>query len=179
MLGDEQEAWLFDTLGASTSVWNVIGNQVVFADATFGNAVLNYDQWDGYPVERQRVLQHLADAAVPNVVVLTGDIHLAAVAQLRAGDRGTGTPVGVEFITTSISSNSLITDQLTEVLKAFPHLVDAELTHRGYSLHTVTPERWTAEYFIVADVSRAESAVTSLASYVVEVGSNMVAKSLP
>ena len=42
---------------------------------------------------------------VPNVVVLTGDIHLAAVAQLRAGDRATGTPVGAEFITTSISSD--------------------------------------------------------------------------
>jgi alkaline phosphatase D len=176
MLGDEQEAWLFDMLGTSTSVWNVIGNQVVFADATFGGAVLNYDQWDGYPVERQRIMQHFADIAVPNVVVLTGDIHLAAVAQLRAGDRGVGTPVGVEFITTSISSNSLITDQLTEVLKAFPNLVDAELTHRGYALHIVTPDRWTAEYRIVADVSRADSEVTSLGTYVVEVGSNTVAK---
>ena len=121
-------------------------------------------------------MQHLADAAVPNVVVLTGDIHLAAVAQLRAGDRGTGPTVGVEFITTSISSNSLITDQLTEVLKAFPNLVDAELTHRGYMLHTVTPQRWTAEYRIVTDVSRADSEVTTLGSYVVESGSNTVAK---
>ena len=176
MLGAEQEAWLFDKLGTSTSVWNVIGNQVVMSDATFGGAVLNYDQWDGYPIERQRIMQQLADAAVSNVVVLTGDIHLAAVAQLRAGDRGVGTPVGVEFITTSISSASSIDDQLTEVLKTFPNLVDAELTHRGYSLHTVTPQRWTADYRIVTDVSRADSEVTSLASYVVEVGSNIVAK---
>ena len=42
--------WLYDTLAASTSTWNVIGNQVVFADATLNGAVLNYDQWDGYPV---------------------------------------------------------------------------------------------------------------------------------
>jgi alkaline phosphatase D len=176
MLGDEQEAWLFDTLGSSTAVWNVIGNQVVLSDATFGGAVLNYDQWDGYPAERQRIMQHLADAAVPNLVVLTGDIHLAAVAQLRAGDRGVGTPVGVEFITTSVSSEGTIPDQITGVLKAFPNLVDAELTHRGYSLHTVTPQRWTAEYRIVADVLRADSEVTSLGSYVVEAGSNTVAK---
>ena len=121
-------------------------------------------------------MQHLADAAVPNVVVLTGDIHLAAVAQLRAGDRGVGTPVGVEFITTSISSRGSIPDQLTGVLKAFPNLVDAELTHRGYALHTVTPQRWTAEYRIVTDVLRADSEVTSLGSYVVEAGSNTVAK---
>jgi alkaline phosphatase D len=176
MLGDAQEAWVFDTLGASTAVWNVIGNQTVFADSTFNGAVLNYDQWDGYPVERQRILQHLADAAVPNVVVVTGDIHLAAVAELRAGDRGTGTPVGVEFVTTSISSAGLIGAELTDVLKTFPDLIDAELAHRGYSLHTVTPERWTAEYRVVADVSSADSAVTTFATYVVEVGSNTVTK---
>ncbi len=176
MLGDDQEAWLYETLDASSSMWNVIGNQVVFADATFGEGVLNYDQWDGYPLQRQRILQHLADASVPNVVVITGDIHLAAVAQLRAGDRGTGTPVGVEFITTSISSDGLIGDELTDVLKSFPNLVDAELSHRGYSLHTVTPQRWIADYRYVTDVSRADSEVTSLGSYVVERGSNTVAK---
>ena len=176
MLGDEQETWLFDTLAASTANWNVIGNQVVFADATLNGAVLNYDQWDGYPLERERILQHLADSNVPNVVVLTGDIHLAAVAQLRAGDRATGTPVGAEFITTSISSMGLISDQFTDVLKSYPHLVDAELTHRGYSLHSVTTERWIAEYRIVADVADADSEVTTLGTYVVEAGTNLVTK---
>ena len=176
MLGDEQETWLFDTLAASTANWNVIGNQVVFADATLNGAVLNYDQWDGYPLERERLLQHLADTNVPNVVVLTGDIHLAAVAQLRAGDRATGTPVGAEFITTSISSMGLISDQFTDVLKSYPHLVDAELTHRGYSLHSVTTERWIAEYRIVADVADADSEVTTLGTYVVEAGTNLVTK---
>ncbi|HEY0518586.1 MAG TPA: alkaline phosphatase D family protein [Ilumatobacteraceae bacterium] len=176
MLGDVQEAWLFDTLGASTATWNVIGNQVVFADATLNGAVLNFDQWDGYPVERARILQHLADAKIPNVVVVTGDIHLAAIAQLRAGDRGTGTPVGAEFITTAISSSGLISDQFTDVLKAYPHLIDAELTHRGYTLHTVTPDRWVAEYRLVADVTRADSEVTTLGSYAVDVGTNIVTK---
>lgn len=177
MLGDAQEQWLYDTLDSSTAVWNVIGNQVVFADSTFNGAVLNYDQWDGYPVQRKRILDHLGSAAIPNVVVVTGDIHLAAVAQLRAGGRGTGTPVGVEFVTTSISSAGLIGDELTDVLKTFPDLVDAELSHRGYSLHTVTPQRWTADYRFVADVSRADSEVSTFSSYVVEAGSNTVTKS--
>ena len=176
MLGDAQEAWLYDQLDNSTSVWNVIGNQVVFADSTFNGAVLNYDQWDGYPVQRQRILQHLADAAVPNVVVVTGDIHLAAVAQLRAGDRGSGTLVGVEFVTTSISSAGLIGTELTDVLKTFPDLVDAELAHRGYALHTVTPDRWSAEYRIVTDVSKADSEVISFSTYVVDSGTNTVVK---
>ena len=176
MLGDEQETWLFDALAASPATWNVIGNQTVFADATLNGAVLNFDQWDGYPLERARIVQHLADSNVPNVVVLTGDIHLAAVAQLRAGDRAVGPPVGAEFITTSISSMGLISDQFTDVLKSYPHLVDAELTHRGYTLHSVTAERWTAEYRIVADVADAASEVTTLGTYVVEAGTNLVTK---
>jgi alkaline phosphatase D len=176
MLGDAQEQWLYDSLAASTSTWNVIGNQVVLADATLNGAVLNYDQWDGYPAQRERILQHLADNSVPNVVVLTGDIHLGAVAQLRAGDRATGTPVGAEFITTSISSDGTINDQFTDVLKSYPHLVDAELTHRGYVLHTVTPDRWLADYRFVADVSNADSEVTSLGTYAVDAGTSIVTK---
>jgi len=176
MLGDAQEAWFFDALAKSTAVWNVIGNQVVFADATLNGAVLNYDQWDGYPVERQRILQHLADGQVPNVVVVTGDIHLAAVAQLRAGDRGTGTPVGVEFVTTSISSSGLIPAEVTGVITSFPDLVDADLAHRGYSLHTVTPDLWTSTYRVVEDVTKADSAVSTMATYVVAAGTNTVAK---
>jgi alkaline phosphatase D len=176
MLGDEQEQWLLDTLTASTSAWNLIGNQVILADATFNGAVLNFDQWDGYPVARARLLQAFADASIPNLVVVTGDIHLAAVAQLRAGDDATGTPVGVEFVTTSISSDGLIGDELAEILKTFPALIDAELTHRGYSLHTVTRENWTAEYRIVDEVDDPNSAVTTYGSYVVAAGTNTVAK---
>ena len=176
MLGAEQEQWLLETLGASTAVWNLIGNQVILADATFNGAVLNFDQWDGYPVARARLLQAFADAAIANLVVVTGDIHLAAVAQLRAGDGGTGTPVGVEFVTTSISSDGLVGDELTDILKTFPALVDAELAYRGYTLHTVTREDWTAEYRIVDEVDDPNSAVTTYGTYVVAAGTNTVAK---
>ena len=110
-------------------------------------------------------------------MVVTGDIHLAAVAQLRNGAPGVGTPVGVEFVTTSISSTGSIDDELTEVLRSFPDLLDAELAHRGYTLHTVTPERWSAEYRIVTDVLDADSALTVYGTYTVESGSNTVVSS--
>ena len=176
MLGAAQEQWLLDTLSASTSAWNLIGNQVVLADATFNGAVLNYDQWDGYPVAGDRLLQAIADADIQNLVVVTGDIHLAAVAQLRAGDRSTGRNIGAEFVTTSISSSSNVDEALADVLKSFPNLVDAELVYRGYTMHTVTPERWTAEYRIVTDVSDPDSEVTTFGTYTIEAGSSTVAK---
>ena len=176
MLGSEQQEWLLGTLDASAAVWNVIGNQVVMADATLNGAVLNYDQWDGYPTARTLLLHSLLKRGIENVVVLTGDIHLAAVAQLRDGDRATGTDVGVEFVTTSISSEGLVGDELTDVFKAFPDLVDAELAHRGYTLHTVTRDLWTADYRIVTDVSSPDSDVTTFSTYEVQVGSNRVTK---
>lgn len=176
MLGAEQQQWLLDTLSASTATWNVIGNQVILADATFNGAVLNYDQWDGYPAARAALFAALAERQVPNVVVVTGDIHLAAVAQLRNGDRGTGTPIGVEFVTTSISSAGLVGTELTSVLQQFPDLLDAELAHRGYTLHTVTPTRWTADYRIVTDVSSPDSTVTSYGTFTVDAGTNTVEK---
>ncbi len=174
MLGEAQQQFLFDSLGSQGTVWNAVGNQTVFSDATLGAAVLNYDQWDGYPEERNAIMQHLLDNAIPNVVILTGDIHLAAVGQLRAPDHGTGTPVGIEFISTSISSTGLIDDSLTDVLKQFPALVDAELAHRGYTMHTVTPQTWTAEFRTVDDITLDDSPLTTYGTFVSDAGSNTV-----
>lgn len=167
MLGDAQEAWLLDALTSSSAHWNVIGNQVVMANATLNDAILNYDQWDGYPAARQRLLGGVQAAGVANLMVLTGDIHLGAVGYLsHEGER-----VGVEFVTTSISSSGNIPADFQDVLKDFPDFVDAELAHRGYTFHTVTPDEWVAELRIVADVASPTSEVTTYARYAIASGS--------
>ena len=53
--------------------------------------------------------------------------------------------------------------------------IEVELVHRGYTFHTVTPERWTAELRIVTDVALPDSEVTTYGSFIVEAGSNTVA----
>ena len=174
MLGAEQETWLIDTIEAATSTWRVIGNQTVFGDLTLAGAVLNYDQWDGYPADRSAIVDRLAADAVPNVVVLTGDIHLAGTGTIRAGERGTGTAVGVEFVATSISSGGLVGPEVTEVVKSFPDILDAELVHRGYILHTVTPEVWTADYRMVESVKEEGAPMFTYATYQVDAGTNTV-----
>jgi len=170
LTGAEQEQWLFDTVGTQGTTWNVIGQQVVMADITLDGAVLNYDQWDGYPKDRQRILQHLGDAGVPNAIVLSGDIHLAGVGLLRLGDPATGTPVAVEFIDASISSGASVPANVEGLASAFPDIVDFETAHRGYTLHTVTPKRWTAAYRIVADALVENSPVTTYKTFAVDAG---------
>jgi alkaline phosphatase D len=160
MLGSAQEAWLGERLAASAATWPVIAQQTVLSNVTLPNgAVLNYDQWDGYPAARQRLLLQAAQAA--RTVVLTGDIHLAAVGAIPG--------VGIEFVASSISSAGLVPPEVLDVVTSFPEVVDAELAHRGYIRHTVTPETWTAEYRTVDDVANPQSTVSTWKTFAVDV----------
>lgn len=165
MLGAEQEAWLLDGLRASTATWNVLGNQVVMGDARLNGAVLNFDQWDGYPQARQRLLTAIRDAGRTNVVAVTGDIHLSAVADVRLDD-GT-TTVLTEFVGTSIASGALLPPSLEGFIGLFPALKYLNVQQRGWVRNTVTPERWTAEFRAVEDVTKASSPVSTDATFTV------------
>jgi alkaline phosphatase D len=153
MLGPEQEDWLASAFSTGSATWTVLGQQTVLTDLRVptNGAILDYDQWDGYAPARERLLAHAA--AAERVVVLTGDIHLAGVGRLPG--------VGTEFVTTSISSPLGIDPSLQPVVASFADIVDAELAHRGYTRHVVTPDAWTAEYRIVADAAATDSTVTT------------------
>ena len=145
MLGAEQEQWLGET--ARRVDGDVArGRPADRADGprAYGDAILNYDQWDGYAPARDRLLAQAA--ASERAVVLTGDIHLAGVGRLPG--------VGVEFVTASISSHGHVDPALQPILDHVRRRrgVRARST-AGYTRHTVTPTTWTAEYRIVDDVA--------------------------
>jgi alkaline phosphatase D len=155
MLGSEQETWLASELAGVDSAWTVIANQTVLTDLRLGATVLNYDQWDGYPDARGRLLAELARRPDRSAVVLTGDIHLGGAGLV--GPAG-GAPVATELVCTSISSRGL-EPVLQSLFGAFPGVVYADLQHRGWTRHTITPERWEAEFRIVDAVADPASAV--------------------
>ena len=71
----------------SRSRWEVLANQVMMApyDSTPGDAVtVSMDQWSGYPIARDCLLQGIADRAPNRTVVLTGDIHSNWVNEIAA-----------------------------------------------------------------------------------------------
>jgi alkaline phosphatase D len=51
--------WLKDELSASTAQWKILGNQVVMAKLTLFGIPINTDAWDGYPVTRQGLYDHI------------------------------------------------------------------------------------------------------------------------
>ena len=53
----------------------------------------------------------------------------------------------------------------------------AELLHRGYTRCTVTPERWAAEYVIVADVTDPDSTTSVDATATIDAGTVAVTMS--
>ena len=90
ILGSEQRQWLLTQLVSSDAKWKLIGNQVIFSEFNIGFASdfgfgANYesvesdflDIWDGYPADRDRVLDVIKDNNIDNVVVLTGDAHVS------------------------------------------------------------------------------------------------------
>lgn len=127
------------------------------------------DAWDGYPVEREAVLQ-AAYRLDKNLVVLSGDTHNGWANDLKDIN---GNQVGVEFATPGVSSGGLeYTLGLREAqsrafARALPALVDdlfyANTHDRGYMLVTFTPERaearWT--YVDTVELSRFEELVES------------------
>ena len=109
MLGFEQEAWLRDGLEDSRARWNVIAQQVMMGQLDHDRGdprIYWHDAWDGYPVARQRIIDHLAEARIRNPMIITGDWHSTFVNDIKAdfSDPGSAT-VATEFVGTSISSN--------------------------------------------------------------------------
>lgn len=178
MLGATQRGWLTAGLAASPARWNVLAQQVMMGlvghpTKAAGGLGYSMDQWPGYAHERARLLQFLADRRVANPIVLTGDIHSHWVNDLRVDDRAGDTPiVATEFVGTSISSGGNGGDAAAELKRLQPHNPGLRFLdrHRGYVACTVTPRQWTADYYMVDQVTRPGGKVDKGASFTVEAG---------
>ena len=108
LLGAAQEAWLDRTLSRAGKGWNIIGQQIMMGrlDRMPGPEVrLSMDKWDGYEVERARLLKFFAGRPASNPVVLAGDIHNNWVNDLHLEMANVKSPiVATEFVGTSVST---------------------------------------------------------------------------
>ncbi len=157
ILGQTQYDWLTSGLGNSTAKWQVLGQQVMMGPlVVFGNP-LNGDQWDGYPAERDKLHNYAIDNNIPNLVVLTGDIHTSWAMDLPMDnyDSGSGAnSAGVEFVVTSVTSPSFIDFPGLEnfVLPFNPHIKWANLVERGYYILNLTDTRCQADWYYIDNV---------------------------
>ncbi|MCU1345103.1 MAG: phoD [Acidimicrobiia bacterium] len=168
MLGSEQEQWLGQQLSGSTATWDVLANQTVLSNVMLGQAVLNYDQWDGYPEARRRLVSQLSAGGKTNRVVITGDIHLGAVGMVTSVSGATRTPVATELVGTSISSGGLLPVASEGLVASFPDVRYANLRNRGWTRCEVTPQSWTAEYRVTDNQQSADAPLRTDATFVIQ-----------
>jgi alkaline phosphatase D len=95
------------------------------------------DTWGGYPTARERLLGHIADQRVRDLIVLTGDPHQHFAGELRMKD---GSVLGAEFLTsvTSDGDGAGALPRNDVILSRNPDLKLLE-DRRGYSICTLTP----------------------------------------
>ena len=174
MLGRAQEQWLHQGLGRSGARWNVVAQQTLMtqADRRPGEGADYWtDGWDGYPRARERLLASIAGQRVSNPVVLGGDVHMAAVADLKLDYVAKNAPVvATEFVCPSISSQGPGYKRVGTLLQENPHVRFANGARRGYTTLDITPGQCVARIRTIASEKETDSPIRNLATFAVEDG---------
>ncbi|WP_460821647.1 alkaline phosphatase D family protein [Nocardioides ungokensis] len=176
ILGRRQEKWLLRGLGASGARWDVVAQQIFFAQRDTSRSAglqVGMDAWDGYAADRQRILHGFAHRGVRNPVVLTGDVHRHYANDLRLDfDRPETRPIGVELITTSITSGGDGQDTTPEIraeMAANPHIKFAT-SRRGYVLARFHRSHAEVDFKVLRYVQKPGARAHTAAAFAVEDG---------
>ncbi|MFD9328428.1 alkaline phosphatase D family protein [Streptomyces sp. NPDC060065] len=176
MTGETQERWLLDGWRGSRALWNVVPQQVNFAQRKLdltNPARLSMDSWDGYRASRRRILDGAKSAGIENLMVLTGDVHVAYAYDIKDDfDDPASSTLGTEIVATSISSGRDGADKPSTwdtYTGANPHM-KLYNGRRGYVTVELGREIARADFKTVSAVTTPGAPITTAASFVTEVG---------
>lgn len=171
LLGTDQFSWLGNRLDSSACQWQILAQQVMMAPLRLFGSALNEDQWDGYPAERDRVLNHIMTNNISNVVVLTGDIHSSWANDLPLSGYNSATganSAGVEFVAPSVTSPGIsIPAGAAAIQLSNSHIKYADLSLHGFVLLTVTSTKAQADWYYVNTIDVPSAVATTTKSYYV------------
>jgi alkaline phosphatase D len=177
MTGARQEEWLVRGMRRGTR-WNLLANQVMWAqnDRVAGaRQAFEMDCWDGYRVQRRRLLEFFGSGQTSNPVVLTGDRHATWVCDLKPDFDDPASPVvGAELTGTSITSGG---DYSRTAFHAMFNPIMAESPHwkfidnrRGYMVCELTADSLQAALRTVDTVATPAANVITAARFEVLAG---------
>jgi len=184
LMGADQRDWFLKTMQQSTRTFKIWGNEICFQQRHIDltpvtlapdnlriKIQISAEDWDGFPNEREALLQELA--AIDNVVIVSGDLHCFFV----------GTPFSsadpskrlIEFLTGSLTSTTwqtglsslagsnsslpasvqVIASQIGSLLtdpdtKPNPNLAFQNLSDNGYGIFQASSGNLTASLFSVS-----------------------------
>ncbi len=127
------------------------------------------DSWDGYPVAREAFYAALDTAEVNDVLVLTGDAHEFWLNDLTSE---TGTKIGMEIVTSSVSSQTLSAylgegtkDHNLLLTKENPDARFYDATRNGFIDLTLNPKAATVRMMNVDTVLSREYTLSETVSF--------------
>jgi alkaline phosphatase D len=185
LLGNAQENWLDQSLAKTTSQWNIIAQQTLVGRRNYSpsdkpaKALLQTDNWDGYPAARQRMLSSIQAHQPSNPVFVGGDIHQNWVGHIKADfTKPSSQTIATEFCGTSLTSGGGANDdKFKDRLANNPHFVFADAEQRGYGVVELTPKRMTTTLRVIDDVRLAQTRAKDLAVFHLESGSHTIERS--
>ena len=173
MLGVEQFNWFTETLSNSTAQWKIVGNQKNFSrwavpalEGLIGapGGLLNAKSWDGFALERLKIVEMIRDSQINNVIFISGDMHVSIAAEVALnpndsinyiGTTGDGS-YAVEFMPTSIGrgnfdergfSSGILQAVYGASNVANPHHQYIEVTEHGYGILHLKKDSTNAQYW--------------------------------
>lgn len=164
ILGDTQLQWLSQQLKQSNAHWQLIGNQVLFAQLDLSNILpqyaVNVDAWDGFRYEKQRLLDTIQAQQLQNLVFLTGDTHCSWYFNITTGKQA-DSPLLHEFATPSVSSANY--DEFIQgwdtlavakyrLFRDNPALLYTNLTDHGYLLLRINEKELQTEFHYMKSI---------------------------
>ena len=201
-LGAEQRAWLFGEMASSAARWRLLANPSIFSstyhpdvdpellqalqklklvDPATGDR--DHDQWDGYLTERAALVDLIT--RIGDTVVLSADVHVGLVAQVREDPWGPLTddpPVAMELVSPSVTSQNL-DDKLgyemggssvdqERFIATHPHVQWCDFDHHGYVVVDLDAERLRASFWAVDQVLEPSDGERCLAEFTIAHGAD-------
>lgn len=99
-IGRTQWAWLQERLRASTAPFKILATGMIWDDKTNSEK----DDWHTYAHEREAILDFVAAAQIPGVILMGGDIHVSRA--LRYSEDRVGYPLW-QFITSPMHDRTI------------------------------------------------------------------------
>lgn len=204
MFGRVQEDYIIETLTTSKAAgmpWRVMANQVImgrlltpdlepYVDEAAVAAIekdwagvrdmvrlskynlpVYPDSWDGYPAARNRFYDRLIAGGIDDLFVLTGDAHEFWMNDLTAEN---GTKVGVECVTSAVSSETLIkymgaatADYSLLLTQSNPDARYYNALHNGYIDVTFTKDKAEVKMMGVSTVLSTDYTAFEVAGFTV------------
>jgi alkaline phosphatase D len=185
-LGAQQQAFVKSGLRRSKAAWKVIANECVMMPVKLdADRFDGFEGWQGYPVEREALLQTVR--GVEDVVFVTGEYHAFIAGDVRAAD---GRTVATEFVGGSVTSatepeiNAIVRnpgwgtpdaptmppDELARRRAANPWYAELDYLSHGYVTCEASRSSFKATFKKLRTVRRRDTGLASAKTYTVRRG---------